>query len=180
MNPLIQDGRRISSIDDFVRPDFIVIGAMKCGTSTVCAYLEDHPNVFMVPNSEPNFFSRDVNFSKGAAWYSALFQSRTNEVICGEGSNSYSHCTNFPHAASRMASYNPKLKIVYLVRHPLERIISAWIQERSDSGDVVPDTLERALTERSKRFVEPSLYWIPGSLPRRADLCGFYGGHDRR
>ena len=56
-----------------MQPDFIVIGAMKCGSSTVCAYLEDHPDIFMVPRAEPKFFSHDENFARGTDWYESLF-----------------------------------------------------------------------------------------------------------
>lgn len=47
------------------KPDFVVIGAMKCGTSTVCAYLEDHPETCMLPRCEPDFFSRPEIFARG-------------------------------------------------------------------------------------------------------------------
>ena len=50
-----------------MQPDFIVIGAMKCGTSTVCGYLEDHPDVFIAPQAEPNFFAHDAQYVRRAA-----------------------------------------------------------------------------------------------------------------
>jgi hypothetical protein len=139
--------------------DFLVIGAMKCATSTVCAYLEDHPDVFMVPRCEPNFFSHDTNYAKGFDWYGAHFRDRSGETICGEGSNSYAEGEMYPNTVSRMVAYKSDLKLIYMVRHPIDRIVSAWIQLRVDNGDAVPGTLDRAIIERPELYIDPSLYW---------------------
>lgn len=143
----------------FAQLDFIVIGAMKAATSTVCAYFEDHPEVYMVPGCELNYFSRDENYARGLDWYHGHLAPRTTELICGEGSNNYAARDLFPHTAARMAAYNPEMKILYMVRHPLERIISAWIQNRANQWDAVPPTLDRAVREMPERFVGQSRYW---------------------
>lgn len=142
-----------------MRPDFIVIGAMKCGTSTVCAYLEDHRDVFMVPRHEPNFFSHDDRYAQGPATYETHFEARQGERLCGEGSNDYAAGALYPHSATRMAAYHPGLKLIYITRHPLERIASAWIQRRANSGDQVPPTLDLAATRLPDVFIDQSLYW---------------------
>jgi hypothetical protein len=139
--------------------DFIVIGAMKAATSTVCAYFEDHPEVYMVPGGEPNYFSRDENYAKGLDWYHAHLAPRTTERLCAEGSNHYSARALHPHSAERMAAYNPDMKIVYMLRHPLDRIVSAWIQNRANKGDAVPPTLDRAVREMPDTFIGQSRYW---------------------
>jgi hypothetical protein len=142
-----------------MKPDFVVIGAMKCGTSTVCAYLEDHPDVFMVKNSEPNYFSHDDNFSRGPEWYGRFFADHDGQSICGEGSNYYSARALFPKAAERIATHNPRTKIIYMVRNPLTRIVSAWAQNRSDKGDAIPYSVDLAVTEMPDVFIGQSLYW---------------------
>ena len=142
-----------------LRMDVIVIGAMKAATSTVCAYLEDHPDTYMVPRCEPNFFNDDSNFAKGVPWYATLIEGQAEAVLRGEGSNDYAARTLYPETAARMAAYNPDMKIIYMVRHPIDRIISAWIQNRADSGDMVPPTLDRAIEQMPDRFVGQSLYW---------------------
>lgn len=139
--------------------DMIVIGAMKAATSTVCAYLEDHPDVFMVPNCEPNYFSHDTNFAKGPDWYAHFLEGHQSETLCAEGSNDYAARDLYPECAQRMAAYNPKMRIIYMVRHPLKRISSAWVQNRTDAGDVVPPTLDRAVREKAELFVGQSRYW---------------------
>lgn len=141
------------------RPDFVLIGAMKCATSTVSAYLEDHPDIFIPPRAEPNFFSHDANWAKGADWYARFFENRGAARICGEGSNDYASTLEFPDAAARMASVLPDAKIILMARHPVARIASAWIQNRIDLGDGVPPTLDRAIREMPERFVGQSLYW---------------------
>lgn len=142
-----------------MQPDFIVIGAMKCGTSTVCAYLEDHPDIFMVPGCEPNFFSHDENFARGAEWYERFFAGQDGARLRGEGSNAYASGQMFPHSATRMAAYKPDLKLIYVVRHPVDRIVSAWIQNRVNMGDKIPPTLDRAVRDMPERYLGQSLYW---------------------
>ncbi len=139
--------------------DFLVIGVMKCATSTVCAYLEDHPYVFMVPRCEPNFFSHDENYVKGIDWYADHFRDRGYAKICGEGSNAYAAGEMYPDTVARIAVHNPGVKIIYMARHPIDRIISAWIQIRVDHGDSAPNTPDRAVVERPEFFIDPSLYW---------------------
>jgi hypothetical protein len=142
-----------------VKPNFIVIGAMKCATSTVCAYLEDHPDVFMVSNGEPNFFSHDANWAKGPEWYGHFFKSRGDKALCGEGSNDYTHDAIYPNSAERMAKLYPDAKLIYMVRHPVQRIVASWIQKRVDQRDQVSPTLDRAISEMPDVFVDESLYW---------------------
>ena len=142
-----------------MKADYLVIGAMKCGTSTVCAYLEDHPDVFMVPRAEPNFFSHDDNFAKGEDWYHEFYSGKSSERLLGEGSNYYAARDLFPNTAERIAAYNPKTKLIYIVRDPIKRISSAWVQNRADMGDAVPPTVDAAVTERWNELVGQSLYW---------------------
>lgn len=141
-----------------MQPDFIVIGAMKCATSTVRAYLEDHPHIFMA-QQEPNFFGDDKIFERGLNWYARLFADRTTEILCGEGSNSYSAGVKYPNTAARMAEVCPQVKLIYMVRHPVERLVSAWVQNRVDSGDVFPSTVDEAVAAMPERYIDQSLYW---------------------
>ena len=54
-------------------PDFLIIGAMKCGTSTLQAQLAAQPGIFMTTPKEPNFFSDDAIYANGLGWYEDLF-----------------------------------------------------------------------------------------------------------
>ena len=139
------------------KPDFLIIGAMKAATSTVTEYLEDHPDVHVPPFAEPRFFSRDENWTSGRDAYEALLTGGPGQIV-GEGSNEYTFGALHPEAPARMAAYCPDAKLIYIVRDPLERIRSAWVQNRVDSGDAVPATLDAAVTEYPDRYVDPSLY----------------------
>lgn len=148
------------------RPDFVVIGAMKCGTSTVCACLEDHPETCMLPRCEPDFFSRPEVFARGADWYEALFHEARPGQAIGEGSNSYSAGALFPGTAERIARYRPDMRIVCMVRDPMVRMVSAWVRNRVDSGDAVPARLDDALRTMPDTYLDQSLYWKTLSLYR--------------
>lgn len=141
------------------RPDFLVIGAMKCATSTVCAYLEDHPDVYMMPGAEPDFFSHDTNWEKGPDWYEKFFEGGSSHRLRGEGSNSYTNLARFPDTAARIRSYCPDARLIYMVRHPLRRVLSDWIQRRAQDRAACPATPDAAVREAPEIFVDPSLYW---------------------
>ena len=69
-----------------VMPNFLVVGAMKCATTSLCAALAQRMDVFIC---EPNFFCRDNHYDKGLAHYARLFENAEKETAIGEGSTSY-------------------------------------------------------------------------------------------
>lgn len=147
------------SLSGMPKPDFLIIGAMKCATSSVATYLEAHPNIDMVSEREPRYFSNDANYAKGADWYSAFFADFSGDRLRGEGSNDYAAGGRFPDCAPRIAQDLPDVKLIYMVRHPVKRIISAWTQYRADSADFVPATLDEAIVARADYLIDQSLYW---------------------
>ena len=113
-----------------MKPTFLVIGAAKAGTSTLVHQLRQHPEIFMSPKKELHFFSFDPTYAKGVQWYESWFQDCAGRRHVGEASTSYTVRKVFPHAAERMAAYAPDLRLIYIVRHPLERMESLWLQLR--------------------------------------------------
>jgi len=70
--------------------DYMVIGSPKCGTTTLCKYLDQHPDIYITNPKEPLFFCPDVFMkSKDWDWYSSLFSSVKNEKIVCEGTVNY-------------------------------------------------------------------------------------------
>ena len=65
----------------------------------------------------------------------------------------------YPLSAARMAAFNPGLKLIYMVRDPLARLRSDWIQRRVDQGYNIPADLCEAVVRHPKIFVDQSLYW---------------------
>jgi hypothetical protein len=149
-----------------MKPNFLVIGAMKCATSSVCQFLENHPQVFMPPFFEPKFFANDEIFAKGFEWYESHFDSADDRAMIGEGSNIYTFGAIYPAAAQRIAAYRPSMKLVYMVRNPIRRISSAWIQNRQDKRNAIPPSLDLAVDKMYDIYVDPSCYWRNISIYR--------------
>jgi len=110
-------------------PDFLVIGAMKCATTTLHAQLSRQTGFFMSHPKEPNFFSDDEIYAKGLEWYLSLFSTASPGDLKGESSTHYTKLPTYPHTVARLRSDLPRLKLIYVIRHPIERLISQYIHE---------------------------------------------------
>jgi len=114
-------------------PDFLIVGAQKAATTSLWAYLRGHPEVFMPAMKEPNYFIREGNWSLGLDWYRSLFAGCRKDEVAGEASPGYSAFPIFSGAPGRIAATGPDAKIIYLIREPVERMISSWFQSRCDA-----------------------------------------------
>ncbi len=110
-------------------PDFIVIGAMKCATTTLHEQLARQPLLFMSRSKEPNFFSDDEVHARGFEWYGSLFQNASDEQLCGEPSTHYTKHPTYPRTVERMARALPWVKLIYVMRHPIDRLLSHYVHE---------------------------------------------------
>lgn len=102
-------------------PDFLIVGAPKCGTSSLYRWLRQHPAIFMPDLKEPHFFGQDLNGWRewpDADAYRALFGGHT-EQLCGEASTWYLYSTS---AAEEIAAANPDTRIIAMVRDPVEMV----------------------------------------------------------
>jgi len=109
------------------RPNLFIIGASKCGTTTLWNMLYHHPDVFMSIPKEPKFFSSE-DFNVRFDEYEKLFFEVTNEKVIGEATPAYSETTILQEIPKRIYNFNPNAKIIYIVREPIERIKSVWRQ----------------------------------------------------
>lgn len=116
-----------------VLPTFVVIGAMKTGTSSLASYLRVHPQVFMTTPKEPGFFS--MRWDKGVPWYEALFDGAGDAVARGEASTNYTKAPVLPHVPERMAQVIPDAKLIYVVRNPVTRIRSQYVHNVANKGE---------------------------------------------
>jgi hypothetical protein len=107
-------------------PNLFVIGAMKCGTTTLHEHLQSHPHVFMCSPKEPHFFVQEMNWSKGWAWYRQLFAEAGDAAVLGESSTTYSMLPHFQGVAERIAAFNPEARFIYVLRDPVERTLSHY------------------------------------------------------
>ena len=112
-------------------PDFIIIGAMKSATSTLQEQLVLQPGIFMSSPKEPNFFSDVDVFSNGLNWYTSLFENAKPGDLLGEASTHYTKLPTYPETIKRLKESLPELRLIYVMRHPIDRLISHYIHEWS-------------------------------------------------
>jgi hypothetical protein len=114
-------------------PSFLVIGAQKSGTSSLDQYLRGHPQISMSRHKEPGFFTVEHNWARGLRWYERQFPGAKGIAAVGEASPSYSMHPLHTGVPARIASVIPDAKLIYLVRHPIERMRSHY-QHRVAAG----------------------------------------------
>lgn len=122
-------------------PDFLIIGAMKCGTSTLQNQLARQRGVFMSTPKEPNYFSNDDIFDQGQDWYEELFACAAPGDLRGEASTHYTKLPTYPQTLPRMQAVLPAPKLVYMIRNPMVRAVSHYIHEWTE-GRLGSDAIE--------------------------------------
>lgn len=144
-------------------PDFLIIGAAKAGTSTLFEYVRRHPQVCvssLCDETEPSFFSEDDLFEKGVDWYRRTFSRRRPGQVCGEKSTSYARWPQRPCAARRIAETVPDVKLIYAMRHPVDRAYSQYVHRvaRELYPDEPPPFTFEQFIERETMCLDSSLY----------------------
>ncbi len=160
-------------------PNFLIIGAMKAGTTALYSYLEQHPQVYMSPVKEPNFFafeSEKMDFQAPydqeginrdsitrIEAYRELFDGVTNEKAIGEASHWYLYS---PKAPGRIRYHIPEAKLIAVLRNPVDRAYSQFLHFVRDGQEPITD-FAQALQEEEQRI---SNNWAFGRYASR----GFY------
>lgn len=112
-------------------PKFLIIGSMKCGTSSLHYYINQHPEIDMSFDKENHYFSVDTIYNNGIDWYKGLFP-KSNNVI-GETSVSYADFRNYPEAPKRILNdLGQQVKFIYIVRDPFERVKSHYVHNYAE------------------------------------------------
>ncbi len=136
-------------------PNVIIIGAGKCGTTSLHTYLNLHPAIAMTREKELHFFADPRVWSRGLSWYASQFDARA--AARGEASVKYTAWPKWKGVPARMASVVPQAKLLYIVRDPIERILSAWVHRYADGLECRP--VRQALeTLEANHYVERSRY----------------------
>jgi hypothetical protein len=114
-------------------PDFLIIGAMEAGTTTLYRDLMRHPSIFFPDDKEPGCLSHDhVLSNEGRTDYAALFAKARRNQCCGEASTNSTKLPNIQGVPRRAHStIGPEVKIIYLLRNPIDRAISHHYHEYS-------------------------------------------------
>jgi len=134
-------------------PNFLIIGAMKSGTTALYYYLEQHPEIYMSPVKEPNFFSSQEQENAADAvtnigTYQHLFRGGSGKKAIGEASHSYLY---EPSAAAEIKRYVPEAKLIAILRNPIDRAYSHFLH-MVRSGTEPLDDFAQALREEEVRI----------------------------
>ena len=128
--------RRRSGRRGGVLPNLVVIGGLKCGTTSLHHYLNLHPEVEMSRPKELNFFVAELNWSLGPDWYSSHFGG--GAPIRGESSPHYTNRPRFDGVAERMRSMLADARLIYMVRDPIDRMLSHYLHNVGGGYDDRP------------------------------------------
>ncbi|MGF1588757.1 MAG: sulfotransferase domain-containing protein [Pleurocapsa sp.] len=128
-------------------PDFIIIGAAKCGTSSLYKYLTQHPKIKSAFQKEPSFFN--TYFDKGLTWYRSNFPIQRQNFITGEASPGYFY---YPPAPQRIAKLIPAVKLIVLLRNPVDRACSLYYYNLKHLGDKDEFPFEEAIRKEPQRL----------------------------
>lgn len=137
-------------------PDFLLMSSGRSGTTTVYAWLLEHPEIWVRQEKrpEPNFFLKSENYARGLASYAQMF-SDTEGLVVGEASSSYLY---HPVAAPRIARDLPDVKLFVMLRNPIERAWSNYWHTRKHTLE--PLSFEDAIEAEPQRLASPeSPYW---------------------
>jgi hypothetical protein len=104
----------------------LIVGAMKCGTTSLFNHLAGHPEVAPCRTKEPNYFSGgDFNVGDPHAYFALWDWDPSRHKIAIEASNGYAKMPAFPNCADRIAQYSQlDFRFVYSMRNPIDRIES--------------------------------------------------------
>jgi len=147
------------------KPNFFIVGAPKCGTTSLHEYLQRHPDVFMPFYKEPHYFGSDLvgsrftQFRNKPEKYLRLFRDANNEQRIGESSPWY---LVSQHAAKEIKAYDPNAKIIMILRNPVDMMYSMWSQFRYSGNEQIEDFEEALAAEPLRR---------QGKQIRRAAHC---------
>lgn len=128
-------------------PDFVIVGAMRCGTTSLFHWLRAHPQVF-VAGKELHYFDR--HYEHGPSWYRSHFKAASERQLCGEGTPAYLYLS---WARERLAQDLPDARLVVTLRDPVDR---AWSHYwHNHERGVEPLSFEDALAAEPKRLRTP-------------------------
>jgi hypothetical protein len=146
------------------KPNLLIIGAMKSGTTSLHEYLAEHPNIFMSELKEPFYFVEEQNLNKGNSWYMSLFSEAPGTAnYIGESSTTYTFFPQYKNVAERIYEFNPNFRLIYVMRDPVERTIShywhyvRWHGEKRDMLTAIKEDLH--YQEVSNYYMQLSQYF---------------------
>lgn len=162
-------------------PHFFIVGAPKCGTTSISQYLNQHPDLFVL-RGEPHFFGRDIDYNAprlSPRQYRTICQAAGHGRLVGDRSTWYLYSRK---AASEIYEFNPNARIIAMVRNPADMLYSLHAHQyqrgRRDDVASLSDALAREADRRigrevptNVRFVESLFY---SEIPRYTEQIRRY------
>ncbi|MEK6276469.1 MAG: sulfotransferase [Actinomycetota bacterium] len=137
-------------------PNLIIIGGLKCGTTSIHHYLALHPEIQMTKPKELNFFVAELNWDLGSDWYRGRFDDRF--AVRGESSPHYTNQPRYTGVAERIREHCPDAKLLYMVRDPIKRALSHWVH--ATGAGYEHGEMEDVLSRSDTAYVHRSMYWM--------------------
>ncbi|MCC0179241.1 sulfotransferase [Waterburya agarophytonicola K14] len=146
-------------------PNFLIVGAAKAGTTALYRYLQQHPQIYMTPTKETNFFAFEgevINFAgvgdealrefsiTDFKTYQAQFQGVTEEKAIGEACPSYLY---YPQAAAKIKQYTPDARLIVILRNPITRAYANFLHTVRDDREYHHD-FALALQDEATRIAD--------------------------
>ncbi len=153
------------------KPNFFIIGAPKCGTTSLAAWLAENPNIYMSRTKEPHFFNTDhKRFINSLQSYERLFSDATDRHgAVGEASVWYLYSSS---AVANILAYNPAVKFIVMLRNPIEMAPSLHEELVFTGREDEPDFASAWSLQEARRQGShlPRMVWEPKYL-QYGDLC---------
>lgn len=140
-----------------MRPTFVVIGAKKAGTTSLHRYLSAHPEIWLPRDKRIEFFSTE-RWDRGPGWYEAQFAPSRGCTAWGEISTSYTRYPIVADVPARMRQVMPDVQLIYLLRDPIERLVSHYRHARVEGW--VDTNIDEAVRSNPAEFVARSRYHL--------------------
>lgn len=134
-----------------MKPDFLIVGAPRCGTTAMYGYLRRHPQVFMPDHKEPLYFGSDLNHLHGRLTedeYRQLFRGAGPGQRRGEASTWYLYSTT---AAAEMRDFIPAVRLIVMLRNPVDVMYSLHREMLFHRAETIED-FEEALRAEPERM----------------------------
>lgn len=163
--------------------NFVICGTQKGGTSALDSYLRLHPEICMAEDKEVHFFDNDDYFTNSGSnnnntdtinynLYHSAFAPKVDDQICGEATPIYMYWHETP---KRIWKYNPDMKLIIILRNPIERACSHWNMECARGADNISFWDALASEQDRCRQTLPSQHRVYSYVDR-----GFYSEQLRR
>ena len=153
-----------------ILPNFLIVGTAKAGTTALHTYLQQHPQIYMTPDKETNFFAfegENIDFQgigdealkefsiTDLATYQKQFIGVTNESAIGEACPLYLY---HPEAAKKIHDYIPNCRLIIILRNPVDRAYANFLHLIRDNRELFPN-FDRALKAEQQR-IENNWEWF--------------------